>query len=214
MTDRIGPRPPIVTGLSLVAVSLFLQAQISDTSGYESLLVPFILMGFGIALTMSPMSTAAMNAVHVTKSGLASGLLSMSRMVGGTFGVAVLGAIFQANSETSLKAGLTGTGIDATQVDSIAEQLGSGGLAQAIDKLPPDIAQRAGAAAHDAFISGLTTSIGVSATVAATGAVLAYFLIAAKSDDAPQLGSPGSPDPVLADPPRERAAELAGSVAD
>ena len=41
------------------------------------------------------MSTAAMNAVDVTKSGLASGILSMSRMVGGTFGVAVLGAMMQ-----------------------------------------------------------------------------------------------------------------------
>ncbi len=204
LTDRIGPRPPIIAGLSLVAVSLFLQAQISDTSGYGSLLVPFILMGFGIALTMSPMSTAAMNAVHVTKSGLASGLLSMSRMVGGTFGVAVLGAIFQANSESSLKAGLTGTGIDSGQIDSIAEQLGSGGLTQTIDKLPPDVAQQAAGAAHDAFISGLTTSIGISAAVAAAGAVLAYFLIAGKpggtepepAQDEPSAGARGAgPEP-------------------
>ena len=42
---------------------------------------------------MSPMSTAAMNAVDQTKAGVASGVLSMSRMVGGTFGVAVMGAL-------------------------------------------------------------------------------------------------------------------------
>ena len=42
---------------------------------------------------MSPMSTAAMNAVDRTKAGAASGVLSMSRMVGGTFGVAVMGAL-------------------------------------------------------------------------------------------------------------------------
>ncbi len=208
LTDRIGPRPPIITGLSLVAVSLFLQAQISDTSGYASLLVPFVLMGFGIAMTMSPMSTAAMNAVHVTKSGLASGLLSMSRMVGGTFGVAVLGAIFQANSESSLKAGLSGTGIDSGQIDSIASQLGSGGLTQTIDTLPPDVAQQAAGAAHDAFISGLTTSIGISAAVAAAGAVLAWFLIAGKpvegetdsveGEDDARRGAPEDPVPSLA----------------
>ena len=45
---------------------------------------------------MSPMSTAAMNAVDRTKAGVASGTLSMSRMVGGTFGVAVLGALVAA----------------------------------------------------------------------------------------------------------------------
>jgi hypothetical protein len=48
-------------------------------------------MGVGIALTMSPMSTAAMNAVDQSKAGVASGILSMNRMVGGTLGVAVLG---------------------------------------------------------------------------------------------------------------------------
>src|SRR3954451_23483663 len=51
-------------------------------------------MGLGMGLTMSPMSTAAMNAVDRSKAGVASGTLSMSRMVGGTFGVAVLGALF------------------------------------------------------------------------------------------------------------------------
>jgi hypothetical protein len=144
------------------------------------LLIPFILMGLGIGLTMSPMSTAAMNAVHVTKSGLASGLLSMSRMVGGTFGVAVLGAIFQGHSKTVLEQGLHGAGLSAAQVDSMSEQLGSGGLHQTLESLPPDVAAQASGAAHDAFISGLTTSIGISAAVAGAGAVLAWFLIAAK----------------------------------
>ncbi len=194
MTDRIGARVPIVAGLALVAVSLLLQAQISDTSGYSSLLVPFILMGFGIGLTMSPMSTAAMNAVHVTKSGLASGLLSMSRMVGGTFGVAVLGAIFQGTSRTDLESGLTGSGIPAAQVESISQQLGSGGLDQTLAGLPPDVAQQAATAAHDAFIGGLTTSIGISAAVAGAGAILAWFLIARRPEPAGEDEQAAAPD--------------------
>ena len=60
-----------------------------------------MLMGIGIALTMSPMSTAAMNAVNVQKAGVASGVLSMSRMVGGSLGVAATGAIFQSSSAAS-----------------------------------------------------------------------------------------------------------------
>ena len=50
-------------------------------------------MGLGMGLVMSPMSTAAMNAVEPSKAGVASGILSMSRMVGGTFGVAAMGAL-------------------------------------------------------------------------------------------------------------------------
>ncbi len=50
-------------------------------------------MGIGMGFVMSPMSTAAMNSVDQAKAGLASGTLSMSRMVGGTFGVAAVGAL-------------------------------------------------------------------------------------------------------------------------
>jgi hypothetical protein len=47
-------------------------------------------------MVMSPMSTAAMNAVSVQKAGGASGVLQMSRMIGASVGVAATGAIFQA----------------------------------------------------------------------------------------------------------------------
>ena len=181
LTDRIGPRPLIVAGLGIVAVSLFMQSQIDVTSTYSTLLVPFILMGLGIALTMSPMSTAAMNAVANEKAGLASGLLSMSRMVGGTFGVAVLGAIFQSQGHSSLESSLSGLSLPARQVDSLTEQLGSGGLQQTIDKLPADQAGQVADAAREAFISSLSTSIGISAAVAAAGALLAVLLISKKS---------------------------------
>jgi EmrB/QacA subfamily drug resistance transporter len=209
MTDRIGARPPIVAGLAIVAASLFMQAQIDASSDYGALLVPFILMGLGIGLTMSPMSTAAMNAVEVTKSGLASGLLSMSRMVGGTFGVAVLGAIFQGHSRAVLEQDLHGAGLAPAQIESMSEQLGSGGLGQTLDTLPPHVAERAGDAARDAFISGLATSIGISAAVAAAGAVLALVLIGSRR---PQpLGEVEEPAGAAAAGPQGAVAAVAAS---
>jgi multisubunit Na+/H+ antiporter MnhC subunit len=84
-------------GLAILSVSMFMFSGIDTATTYNDLLVPFILMGFGIALVMSPMSTAAMNAVSVQKSGIASGVLQMARMVGGTVGVAATGAIFQSD---------------------------------------------------------------------------------------------------------------------
>ena len=58
-------------------------------------------MGIGMGFVMSPMSTAAMNAVDPTKAGVASGMLSMSRMVGGTLGVAVHRRAWSARSGTT-----------------------------------------------------------------------------------------------------------------
>ncbi len=111
LTDTIGPRPLITAGLALVAASLGWQSFLTPTSGFDFLLPGFVLMGVGIALVMSPMSTAAMNAVDQSKAGVASGILSMSRMVGGTLGVAVLGTFIgqtasQADFVDSLGQGL------------------------------------------------------------------------------------------------------------
>jgi EmrB/QacA subfamily drug resistance transporter len=96
LSDRFGARWLIAGGLMIVAASLYSFSGIAVDSTYLDLLPGFMLLGIGIALTMSPMTSAAMNAVAVEKAGIASGVLSMFRMVGGSLGVAVTGAIFQA----------------------------------------------------------------------------------------------------------------------
>jgi EmrB/QacA subfamily drug resistance transporter len=98
MTDRIGPRWLIGTGLTLVSVALYWLTTIEVGTTYGDIWPSFVLMGIGMALVMSPMSTAAMNAVDVAKAGVASGILSMNRMIGGSLGVAVIGAVFQAKA--------------------------------------------------------------------------------------------------------------------
>ncbi len=60
-------------GTLMVAVSIFIESRITIHSGYLQLLPGFILMGFGMGLVMSPMTTAAMNAVDRTKAGVGVG---------------------------------------------------------------------------------------------------------------------------------------------
>jgi MFS family permease len=173
LTDRIGPRPLLVSGLSLVTIALFLQTRIDLHTGYGLLLPAFVLMGIGMALTMSPMSTAAMNAVEPQKAGVASGILSMSRMVGGTFGVAALGALFQHLARNELSDSLAGTGIGAAQQERLVNALGT---ASDGASLPPAAAD----AAHNAFIHALASGMWLSAGVAALGVVFAFTLVGAK----------------------------------
>src|SRR3954453_23523128 len=94
LADRFGPRWLIAAGLVVVSGSLYSFSGIAVDSSYLDLLPGFRLLGIGMALTMSPMTSAAMNAVPVEKPGIASGVLSMFPMVGGSLGVAVTGAIF------------------------------------------------------------------------------------------------------------------------
>ena len=68
LADRFGPRWLIAGGLAIVAASLYSFSGIAVDSSYLDLLPGFMLLGIGIALTMSPMTSAAMNAVAVRES--------------------------------------------------------------------------------------------------------------------------------------------------
>jgi MFS family permease len=173
LADRIGPRPPMVLGLSLTTLALFLQTRIDLDTGYGLLLPAFVIMGIGMALVMSPMSTAAMNAVAAHKAGVASGILSMSRMVGGTFGVAALGALFQHIARNDIADSLAGTGIGPAEQERLVASLGT---ASDGANMPPVAAE----AAHNAFIHALASGMWLSAGVAAVGVILACWLIVDK----------------------------------
>jgi EmrB/QacA subfamily drug resistance transporter len=126
LSDRFGPVWPMSTGLAVLTVSMYLFAQIDVGTTYSGLLVPFILMGMGIAMVMSPMSTAAMNAVSVLKAGVASGVLQMSRMVGASVGVAATGAIFQSKLGSSFNPAGLAQGSEAarsTFIDALASAM-------------------------------------------------------------------------------------------
>jgi MFS family permease len=168
LVDRVGPRLPITAGLTAVAASLYWQSGITTSTGYERLLPAFILMGLGMGFVMSPMSAAAMNAVAQTKAGVASGILSMNRMVGGTFGVAVLGALVTALGRSKL--GDLVPSLPAGQRQTLAQSLGAGGSGG-------HTSAQVAAALRDSFIYALSHGLRLAAAVAAVGAFAAWLLI-------------------------------------
>ena len=111
LSDRYGSRGLLTIGMTLVAASLLLESRITDNSGYLTLLPAFIVGGVGMGMTMSPMTAAVMGSVDRAKAGAASGVLSMTRMIGGVFGVAALTAMFD-----HLAAGRTADGFGSHDV--------------------------------------------------------------------------------------------------
>ena len=182
LADRFGPRWLIAGGLTLVAASLFTFSGIAVDSGYLDLLPGFMLLGIGVAMTMSPMTSAAMNAVTVDKAGVASGVLSMFRMVGGSLGIAITGAIFQGLVSSRLDSLLTGSGVTATQRDTVAEQLGGGSTGH-LNSLDASQAQEVAAAGREAFVYALGHAMTVSAVIALVGAVVGATAIRAKGKE-------------------------------
>jgi EmrB/QacA subfamily drug resistance transporter len=93
LTDTIGARWLVGGGLALVSVCLVLFAQLDQNSTFWNILPGLIVGGVGMALTMTPTTAAAMGSVPVDKAGVGSAVLNSARQVGGSLGIAVMGAI-------------------------------------------------------------------------------------------------------------------------
>ncbi|HZX03274.1 DHA2 family efflux MFS transporter permease subunit [Kribbella sp.] len=94
LVDRVGERPLVVIGMALQAAGMFWVSR--GTSHYWELIVPLIVTGSGISLAMPAAQSAAMAALPRESVGIASGIYSMNRQLGGAAGVAVLGSVFTA----------------------------------------------------------------------------------------------------------------------
>jgi EmrB/QacA subfamily drug resistance transporter len=92
-SDRIGSRWLMGGGMTIVGISLLLYQRTGVHSDFWTLLPAMLLGGIGMAMTMSPMTSAAMGAVPVDKAGVGSGVLNSFRQVGGSLGIALIGAI-------------------------------------------------------------------------------------------------------------------------
>ncbi len=105
LSDKIGSRWLMAGGLTLVAGSLAIFSRLGVDSGFWDMLPGLLIGGIGMALTMTPMTAAAMGSVPVTKAGIASGVLNTFRQVGGSLGIAVMGAILTSRQTSALASG-------------------------------------------------------------------------------------------------------------
>ena len=92
-SDRFGSRWLMTIGMVLLGIQLLYFSQLSATSSFWNLLPGFILGGFGMAMAMTPTAAAATRAVPVQKAGVGSAVLNAMRQVGGSIGIALMGAI-------------------------------------------------------------------------------------------------------------------------
>jgi EmrB/QacA subfamily drug resistance transporter len=98
LSDRIGARPLMASGLALQAIAIgWLAAVTTPEVGYGSLVVPFALAGTGMALVFAPAANSVLSSVRPEEAGQASGATNAIRELGGVLGVAVLASVFTAN---------------------------------------------------------------------------------------------------------------------
>ena len=103
---RFGIRRPLAAGLLLAAVGLVLFARAPvDGSFVVDVLPSMILLGFGAGIAFNPVLLAAMSDVAPEESGLASGVVNTSFMMGGALGLAVLASLAASRTDSLRAAG-------------------------------------------------------------------------------------------------------------
>ena len=93
---RIGPRVPMVAGLVIAGGATLALLRLRLDTGIAAIWWNFALLGGGIGLCLTPMTTVAMSAVGAARAGMVSAVHNSLRQVGQVFGIAVLGAVVYA----------------------------------------------------------------------------------------------------------------------
>jgi MFS family permease len=91
---RFGIKAPLAAGLAFASAGLLLFARAPVDGTYMlDVLPPMLLLGIGAGVAFNPVLMAVMNDVEPSQSGLASGIVNTSFMMGGALGLAVLASI-------------------------------------------------------------------------------------------------------------------------
>jgi EmrB/QacA subfamily drug resistance transporter len=94
LIKRFGARRLMTTGMLLALAGLLVMTQVESGTSYGVLFVGLLLFGIALGFVYAPMSTAAMAAMPRDKTGIASGVLAMTRVMAGAVALAATGAVF------------------------------------------------------------------------------------------------------------------------
>jgi EmrB/QacA subfamily drug resistance transporter len=106
LVTRVGVKPVLVTGMSLLTIGLLYFTQVSVDGSYLGDLLPgFLVTAVGMAFSFVSISIAALAGVPAEEAGIASGLINTSQQIGGALGIAVLSSVAVAHTTDATKAG-------------------------------------------------------------------------------------------------------------
>jgi MFS transporter, DHA2 family, multidrug resistance protein len=176
ITARAGLRSTMVAGIGMLTAAMLLLAVIGPTGNW-TLLASFSLLGLGLGLVIAPASTAIMGTLSPAKTGAGAGLRSMVQLVGGSFGVAVIGSLATARYRSQMSHALTTTlhGLPISTRGPVTDQIGE--AFAAATRLPEPLSRATKSAASQAFVSGVHLAGIVAAAVMVGALVIAAVAI-------------------------------------
>lgn len=174
LLDRFGARGPLIAGPALTAAGLVF---LSAADSYWITLSSMTLLGFGMAVTVAPLTTAVINAVPADRTGVAAGINNAVASVGSLLLIAVLGTLALATFDRSLDRHLAA--VSASAPVRSAVQAARGGFV--VPPLPASLSDAERRLAHaivaDSLAATVRSALSIAAGLALAGALVAALTI-------------------------------------
>src|ERR1700730_8091803 len=200
---RLGTKIVVPAGLILMGAGFFIASTLgSDSAYFGPVLASMVLMAVGLGLVTAPSTGAILAVLPLGKAGVGSAVNDVTRELGGTFGVAVVGAVFSSVYGPQLALLLHGAGVPAP-VLAAAQQSPAAAL-QVAGQAPASTHAVIIDAANQAFVAGLSRGSLVCAGVVALAAAFAFLVLPRRLPDTP----PSTPEAPGPKPARDILSEL------
>ncbi|MGA3149563.1 MAG: MFS transporter [Acidimicrobiales bacterium] len=172
---RIGTKVVVATGLALIALALGLLSRTTVTGSYRDCIIPFVIVGIGVALGLAPCTESVMGSLPRHEAGVGSATNDTSMQVGGALGVGVLGTALNLRYEHLMAAAVGHAGVPGAIRVLIESSVGA---ALAVAKhVPGRLGDELALVARRSFISGMDLALVVAACVVGVAAVLVVVLL-------------------------------------
>jgi EmrB/QacA subfamily drug resistance transporter len=182
LVARYAPRRPLMIG-PVIASAGFLLCAVPSIGGYywETFFPALLVLGFGLAVSVAPLTTVVMNSVDQNRTGTASGINNAVARVAGLLSIAVLGAVMTSAFGIRLERNLADLNVPTEAMRYLQTneiRLGALTLPAGLD---PPMAGAIGAAIDRAFVFGFRFVMMICAGLSLVSALVAWKMITARS---------------------------------
>ncbi len=106
LVGRFGPRTVITSGMTVATLGMLLLIGVAPGGSYLGSVLPgAMLAAIGFGFSLVPATIVAMQCLPASQSGIGSGLLNTSRLMGGALGLAILSTIADAQTRADAASG-------------------------------------------------------------------------------------------------------------
>ena len=177
LSDRIGPRLPMIIGPLLVSIGMFLLLLPDKGANYFLTYFPgLILFGLGMSLVIAPLTKSALS-VDAKYSGAASGVNNAVSRVASLLAVALLGAVMVTVFSSHLFNDVSHSSLTQIQKQQILVQKDRLGGIEIPDSFNYEARNSARKAIDTSFLYGFRIIIGIAAALALLSSFISFFFI-------------------------------------